>query len=257
MSRFSHLEFDREPEEVQRLCQNESDAARCLTEAQAAFERADFEQALRLYSRTTELSPRNPAAWSGLIRALIEQGRFAEASRWADQALEREPREPELLAAKAVALARSGELEGAISFSDASMEEHGGTPYVWLARGDVLLARREPRADYCFDQALGLAAGHWMVAWLAARVRAFYRQFSQALKLIQQALHWKTDCAMLWLLAGTYQRELGLVAAARASFQLALELEPESLEAQRALAGLSAAGLRVRFQGWWRRQFGP
>ena len=89
---------------------------------------------------------------------LIELGEFREAKLWADKALERFPNEPELLAAKAVALARSGDLQGALSFSDASIEERGDTPYVWLARGDVLLARAEARADYCFEKAAAARA---------------------------------------------------------------------------------------------------
>jgi tetratricopeptide (TPR) repeat protein len=255
VSRFSNLEFDHDSESQARFQQDESDGARYAAEAQAAFEQADFEQALRLYSKMTELNWQNVPAWSGLIRTLIEQGKCEEANRWADQALERLPREPELLAAKAVALGRQGDLDGAISFSDAAIEEHGSTAYVWLARGDVLLARREQRADYCFEKALGLAPSNWFVVWIAARIRAFYRQFSLALKLVQQALEDKPDHAVLWLFAGSCQRELGLVGAARASFQQALELQPKSAEALRALSGLSASGLGARLRGWCRRHF--
>src|SRR2546430_1791721 len=81
-------------------------------------------------------------------------------------ALERFSREPELLAAKAVALARNGDLQGALAFSDLAIEERGDTPYVWLARGDVLLAREEQRANYCFEKAQMLAPRDWFVAWL-------------------------------------------------------------------------------------------
>ena len=62
-----------------------------------------------------------------------------------------------------------------MSFSDAAVEARGDTAYVWLARGDVLLARKEKRADYCFDKALALAPADWFVTWLAARIRADHR----------------------------------------------------------------------------------
>lgn len=94
-----------------------------------------------------EFNPDNAAAWTGQVRALIELGELREATLWADKALDRFPDHTELLAAKAGALGRSGFLDEAIAFSDASIEQRGDTPYVWLARGDVLLARREPRAD--------------------------------------------------------------------------------------------------------------
>src|SRR3989442_352829 len=142
------------------------DEAYYFAEARTAFENGNFESALRLYSKVLEFNPLNAAAWTGQVRMLIEMGELREAKLWADKALERFPHEPELLAAKAVALGRSGDLQGALAFSDASIEERGDTPYIWLARGDVLLAREESRADYCFEKALLLAPRDWFVAWL-------------------------------------------------------------------------------------------
>src|SRR5947199_303410 len=81
-------------------------------------------------------------------------------------------------------------LEEALAFSDASIEERGDTPYIWLARGDVLLAREEQRADYCFEKALLLGPKDWFIVWLAARIREHYEQFVLALKLLQQAIEW-------------------------------------------------------------------
>ena len=120
-----------------------------------------------------------------------------------------------MLAAKAVALGRSGDLQGALAFSDASIEERGDTPYVWLARGDVLLAREEARADYCFEKALLLAPRDWFIAWLAARIRYYYKQFALALKLLQQAVELNAGHFLLWLELGQCQQALGLVGPAR------------------------------------------
>src|SRR5256712_12234499 len=135
---------------------------------------------------------------------LIELGEFREAKLWADKALERFPREPELLAAKAVALGRGGDLQAALAFSDASIEERGDTPYIWLARGDVLLARKEHRADYCFEKAQLLAPQDWFVNWLAARIRYYYEQFALALKLLQEAVEWNSTHFLLWLELGRW-----------------------------------------------------
>ncbi len=62
------------------------------------------------------------------------------------------------------------------------------SPYIWLARGDVLLALKESRADYCLEKALQLAPGDWSVLWLAARVRSYHEQFAGALQLAQRAI---------------------------------------------------------------------
>ena len=256
MSRFANLEFNDESQGRTQPQPSTSDADRFVGEAQSAFERADFEQALRSFSRVLEHDPKHVHAWAGQVRALIELGEFQEARLWADKALERFPTEPELLAAKAVALGRCGDLDDALTFSDASIAERGDTPYIWLARGDVLLARGEKRADYCFDKALALAAADWVTAWLAARIRVFYQQFTIALKFVQQALELKPENSVLWLCAGRCQKELGLIGSARKSFQQALQINPRWHEAERALSSLSETGVVQRLGGWWRRRTG-
>src|SRR6516162_9571865 len=187
MIRFGNLvlgcAFEYQSQPVKPLVKDE---AYFSAEAQSAFENANFELALRMYSKVLEFNPRAAYPWAGQVRMLIELGEFGEAKLWADKALEHFPNDPELLASKAVALGRAGDLQGAIAFSDASIEERGDTPYVWIARGDVLLARKEPRADYCFEKAQMLAPHNWFTAWLAGRVRFYYEQFVLALKLIQK-----------------------------------------------------------------------
>jgi tetratricopeptide (TPR) repeat protein len=256
MSRFNNLEFGNESEELSpQQPALVKDEAYYLAEARAAFENGNFESALRLYSKVLEFNPQNAAAWSAQVRMLVELREYREAKLWADKALERFPHEPELLAAKAVALARSGDLQGALAFSDASIEEHGDTPYIWLARGDVLLAREEGRADYCFQKALLIAPQDWFIAWLAARIRYFYKQFAVALKLLQKAIELNAGHFLLWLEIGQCQQALGLVGAARISLTQAQQLNPRCDEAGAALARLSRAGLWLRARGWWRNLF--
>lgn len=254
MSRFGNLEFGREfGEEANQF--EVKDEAFFAARAQRAFEQSEFEPALRYYAKVLEFNPQNTGAWAGQVRALVELGEFREAKLWADKALERFPRDPELLAAKAVALGRCGDLDEALAFSDASIEERGDTPYLWLARGDVLLAREESRADYCFEKALMLAPKNWFVAWLAARVRCFYKQFAPAVKLLRQALEWEPGQSGLWLLLGQCQQQLGLPGPAAQAFTQALQLEPRSPAARLALDQLSSAGPGAHLLGWWRQLF--
>ena len=251
MSRFVNLELGGESEDQPQQTPREmvKDEAYYLTQARTAFENGDFEPGLRFYSKVLEYDPKNVVAWTGQVRMLIELGEFRDAKLWADKALERFPNEPELLAAKAVALGRVGDLQGAIAFSDASIEERGDTPYVWLARGDVLLARKEPRADYCFEKAQMLAPNDWFIAWLAARVRFFYEQFVLALKLVQKAVELNPGHFLLWLELGYCQQKLSLVDAAEYSFQQAKQLNRNCAEAGNALLSVSQIGLFARLRG--------
>src|SRR5664280_207687 len=247
MSRFVNLELGGESED--QTPQKKvlvKDEAYYQAEARTAFENGEFEQALRLYGKVLEFNPNGAAAWTMQVRMLIELGQFKEARLWADKALERFAREPELLAAKAVALGRCGDLQGALAFSDSAIEERGDTPYVWLARADVLLARKESRADYCFEKALLLAPGDWVAAWLGARVRYYYKQFVLALKLLQQAIELNAAHFLLWLELGQCQQALGLVGPARNSFTQAKQLNPKCHEASVALTTLSGSGVGLR-----------
>jgi len=254
MSRFVNLEFDGESgdQSLKRRGLVKDDSY-YFSEAQTAFENGNFEGALRLYGKVIEFNPSSAAAWIGQVRMLIELGEVREARLWADKALEKFPHEPELLAAKAVALTRAGDLQGAIAFSDSAIEERGDTPYVWLARGEVLLAREEQRADYCFEKALLLAPGDWFIAWLAARIRYYYEQFALALKLLQQAVELNAGQFFLWLELGHCQQALGLMGAAKESFGVARQLNPQCTEASLKMAKISHAGLFERLRGWMRR----
>lgn len=257
MSRFGNLELDGHhedhlPDSSHRQLKGEE---QFLIEAQNAFADGNFESALRLYGKVLEFNAQNPAAWTGQVRMLIELGEFKEARLWADKALEKFPSEPELLAAKAVALARTGDLQGALAFSDSSIEERGDTPYVWLARGDVLLARKESRADFCFEKALAFAPNDWLLPWLAGRIRFYYRQFALALKLMQQALEANASHFLLWLELGRCQQALGLAGPARHSYEQAKQLQPHHPEVIQAFRELAHVGGFARFCGWWRNLF--
>src|SRR6185436_5083355 len=217
-----------------------------LREAAGAFESGRFEQALRSYAKALEQNPKSAAGWTGQVRMLIELGEFKEAKLWAEKALALFPREGELLAAKAVALARSGDGKAALAFSDASMEVEANTPYIWLARGDVLMARKEKRAAYCFEKAILLAREHWIWPWLASRVHIFYKQTAQALKFAQMALNLAATRAIVWQQLGRCEMALGLDAKAQQSFARARELDRECPDIERLTIELGKGSFLTR-----------
>jgi tetratricopeptide (TPR) repeat protein len=255
MSRFVNLELGGEAGEQPRGEPQPivKDEAHYLRQAQDALQCADFKNALRHYAKVLEFNPQNAAAWTAQVRMLIELEQDADAKVWADNALERFPRDADLLAAKAVVLARAGDTQTALAFSDAAVGENSESPHVWLARGEVLLARREALADYCFDKALMLAPGDWLLAWQAARVRLHHGQASQALRLLRQAVEWNPGHFLPWLELGRCQEILGLAEAAEKSFTQARELNAQSGEARLALERLSSRGAGGRLRDLWRR----
>lgn len=255
MSRFGNLEFDSDHGAMSERQLPLKDEDHYLAKASEAFESGRFEVALRMFARVIEFNAKLPSAWTGQVRMLIELGEFEEARVWADKALVLFPEEGELLAAKAVTLARLGDDAGAISYSDAAVESQANTPYIWLSRADVLLARKEKRAEYCFERALALANGHWLYLWLAARIHAFYHQFARSLKSVQEAMKMEPGRAILWLEAGRSQSALGLVTQARNSFEQARELDPE-LPTQACISQAEESTILDKLAGRWRQWFG-
>ncbi len=255
MSRFINLELGDESEKRSSGAASVTDEHRFLGDAEAAFAQARFDHALRWFARVLEFNSANVAAWIGQVRSLIELGEFREASIWADKAMEKFPREPELLAAKGVALARLGDLDAAAAFSDAAFEERSDSPYLWLARGDVFLARKDPGAEDCISRALEMTSGQWLYAWLAARMRMFYRQFTLGLKHARQALEWNPTNPQLWTLAALCEVRIGLVQAAEASLAKAFELDPHSQDAQKVRRELGNPGAFQRLAGWFKQTF--
>lgn len=249
MSRFGNLEFGESPRSDAQEKARVKDEGFYLSEANSFFEDGRFEQALRSYAKALEQNPKSAAAWTGQVRMLIELGEFKEAKLWAEKALAIFPREGDLLAAKAVALARSGDAKGALAFSDAAMEVEGGTPYIWVARGDVLLARNEKRAAYCFEKAVLLARDHWLWPWLCSRVHLFYKQTAQALKFAQQALALDAARAIIWQQLGRCEMALGLESKAQQSLARAKELDPGCPDLERLNLELGKSSFFARL---WR-----
>lgn len=255
MSRFRNLELDEQADDLAAAPSVVKDEAFYWQAAETAFHEADFEKALRLYSKVLEFNPQNSAAWTSQVRMLIELDEFQEAKVWADKALERFPHEPELLAAKAVALGRLGDFKNAMAFSDAALMQMGDTPYVWLARGDVLLSHKEKRAHYCFAKAVAYAPASWVVHWLVSRICYYYRQFALALRHIKEALNRDDGQSVVWLHMGRCQAALGLMQYAWNSYDQAQQLNPNCLEARQAMDKLSQADFWTRFYARWKSLF--
>jgi tetratricopeptide (TPR) repeat protein len=254
MSRIGNLELGPEGEGRNQSKFRERIATKdetwYLAAAQTALEEGDFELALRHYGKAIECLPAHPDGWIGQVKMLLELDQTSEAKLWADKALERFPNESELLAAKGVALARGGDLDGAMAYSDSAFGLQGESPYLWLSRGDILLARQEARADYCFQKLCGIEPHNWFWRWMAARVYFFHHQFALGLKWAREALDLDASHGVAWFQLALCQQELGLGGAAKTSIEQARQLNPLDPVIERALRQWQSPGLWKKLRGW-------
>lgn len=268
MSRFSHLEFGDDPPRGTESSTGPSqpdapeplrDHQHHLAQARRAFNRADFEGALRHFARAIDDHPADPTAWSGQARALVEMGDFVGARDWAGRGLDLHPGDAELAAARAVALVRLGEKEEALALSDTAAESAPPTAFVWLARADVLLGAGFPNdaAIHCLREAVASPASpEGQVEWLAGRIAMAHNRPAVAQTFLQHSLARDAARFPAWSDLGECLAALGQRAEAEAAFRRGLELQPDFAPARDGLTRLAAAGVAGRFSSFWRRILG-
>lgn len=241
-SRFDHLEFENDGKDsIEKLDEGQSRLDSYAALATEAFEFESFQDALKLYARILEFDRQSRFSWVGQIQCLIQLTRSQDALNWTSLALEEFPNDTELIALKATALARNNLLEEALAFSDASLHASQSSSHSWLARTELLLARNDPTANYCQDQALNADLESWQIPWLASRMQSFYKKDAAALKMAHLAVERAPTHSTTWLQTGRSQAALGLKKQATQSLARALELSPDSPVIAKAIQSLPQA----------------
>ena len=257
--RFSRLELDQQLQSEsqgeatflagssQRL--DERDASYWMHNADSERRDGNYDNALRQYSRTLELDRAVVLAWLGQVQMLILLEEYPEAELWARKALELFRNHPGLLAGRAQALCRTGDLKQAQALCDASLAQQGQTAYCWTVRGEILLVRRDPVEQYCFDKAVQID-GDWLLNLEIAAIYLHYRVPAKAILHCRQAVEKAPHHAHCWYVQATVELQLSLSRAAEQSFHRCLELVPNHAEARRQLSGLrQKRGIFARWFG--------
>ena len=228
----------------------------CFRRAEGEYREGNFENALRLYSRTLEMDRLMVEAWRRQVLMLVEVGEYDEAALWADKALEVFPDDPELVAVKAMAQCRAGDSTGALLLADRALRMPGTSPLRWLARGEVFLARRDGNHDHCFRMAAGECPGDWLVEMQIGRAYSRHGLLSPALEHFRRALDLEPTAVYVLLEAARCEQQLGLGWRAKRSLEEVVRLRPGHLEAQRELTALRAGGFGRQVKGFFRRLLG-
>lgn len=252
MNRFSQLEFDEQhPKQNAGAAEPPRDAAFYFQRGREFWLAADYENALRQFSRAIECQSSFFPGWLGQVEMLIELEEYPEAVLWADKALQYFPEHPELLAGKALALARNAQVEPAQKLIDNALSKDRVTSFVWLVRADVLLTRKSDRAEPCLHTAVGLADKDTAICKLkAGRVLLRHRQCSKALPYLTEAVQQLPQALLAWYDYARCQEHLGFRDTAARAYEEALKLRPHWQPAQEGLNHVS----KRRLFAWLRRR---
>ncbi len=252
MDRFSQLEFgsdDTAPQSGKSPGEPARDAEYYYKEATKYWLAADYELALRNFSRVLEQNNTIFEGWAGQVLMLVELGEYREAGVWADKALELFPEHPELLALKALACVRDAKMDQAVAYSDNSVGKENLTPRVWLTRAEIFLGRKGPIAEGCINKAVGCAGKLGPIVKLeAGRLSVQEAQLRGGTPLSQGGGPGLAPRPLAWYELGCCQAGLGLAEAVHSLAQC-LNLRPDWKQAQDMLA-------KVEHRGFFRRLFG-
>jgi tetratricopeptide (TPR) repeat protein len=244
-SRFNRLELDQQQTQpqisaeatTQRL--DDRDAGYWMRSAELERRNGHHETALRQYSRALELDRTLVLGWLGQVQMLIHLAEYPEADLWARKSLELFRNHPGLLAGRAQALCRTGDTKQAQALSDVSLAQQGQIAYCWMVRGEILLRRRDPISQHCFDKAIQIDAD-WLINLEIAAIYLHYDSPAKAITHCRAAVGKIPDHAYCWYVLANVEVKLSLAKAAEQSFRRCLELTPNHVEANRQLQELSA-----------------
>ena len=252
MGRFRNLEFNNPRRSGQvgsnQMTDQVRDANYYLRQADQERRLRCYENALRFYSRALEHDPTVTMAWVGQVRMLIGLEEYPEAELWSGKALERFRNHPDLLAGRSQACCRQGKFDEAYQWSDRSVAATGESAYRWQSRGELMLAKRERTADYCFQKA-ELTDTDWLVSLEIGEIYLHYGHAAQAQLRLRRVTERAPEAPAGWLLLARCQAKQGSYAQARRSFQMCLQLVPDHAEAVEELRDLE----RIAGAGWLRQ----
>lgn len=255
MSRFRNLEFDAHGrEESGQDHEERRDAVFWKNKADAEYRNSWYDNALRFYARSLEMDVSQIPAWVGQTRCLIWLGEYPEAEVWSNKALERFKENGDLVAALAQCNCRMRRFGPAQELSDRAMKASGDSAYRWTARGEVLLARKQSTAEYCFQRAVQ-QDGHWSTSLEIGAVCVFWDYAAKAVPWLRKATEAAPEEPVVWLQLARAQRKLRQVAAARRTLQECLKIAPGNRLVHAELAELEHQSDERSWFGKIRRLF--
>jgi tetratricopeptide (TPR) repeat protein len=240
MARFDKLEFTppkRPAVDQPDANRDDYDAARWMQEAEKCRAIGLYENALKYYSRALEKDRLLVGGWVGQVQMLNLLDELPEADLWSRKALELFPAHGDLLAGRAQSRCRMGDLKQAYSLCDSAFKQSGQSAYRWMVRGEICLAARNNKDDYCFDKARETEKD-WLIDLEIALIYLFYRKPGKGLPWSRRAVEAALDQPYAWYVQGCCQFQLGFDGQARQSFRRCLDIEPRHLQAGMKLVEL-------------------
>ncbi|MEW5748241.1 MAG: tetratricopeptide repeat protein [Candidatus Thermoplasmatota archaeon] len=194
------------------------------------------EQALECYKRALELLPEGEETWYSLGNCFYALGRFNEEIMCYDKALFYNPTLQKALINKGSTLHRLGRYQEALDTYDKVLKINYRLEKVHNNKGATFHAMgRGPEALDSYNRAIELKHDY-VEAWVnKGNLLYELARYDEALEAFSQVTGFRPEYPKGWYLQGLVLRKLGRAVQAKAAFEQAIRLDPDMVEARRAL----------------------
>ena len=198
------------------------------------------EQALECYKRSLDLKGDSDETWFSLGNCLFSLGRYAEEIVCYDRALQYNPTMQKALINKGSTLHRLGRYKEALEAYDAVLRINYRLEKVHNNRGATLHSLGQLNdALAAYNRAIDLKHDY-VEAWMN-KGSLLYEQgrFPEAFDAFTHMTQIRPELPKGWYLRGLASKRTNNISAAKASFEAAIRLDPDYLDARRALDEVS------------------
>jgi len=194
------------------------------------------EQALECYKRALELLPESDETWFSLGNCFYALGRFTEEIMCYDRALFYNPLMQKALINRGSTLHRLGRYQEALETYDRVLKINYRLEKVHNNKGATLHAMgRGTDALESYNRAIELKHDY-VEAWMnKGNLLYELARYEDALDAFSQVTAFRPEYPKGWHLRGMVLRKLGRPMQAKASFEQALRLDPDFVEARKAI----------------------
>ena len=198
------------------------------------------EQALECYRRALELFPESDETWFSLGSCLFSLGRYNEELLCYERALQHNPMMQKALINKGSTLHRLGRYKEALETYDKVLKINYRLEKVHNNRGATLHSLgqlNEALASY--NRAIELKHDY-VEAWMNKGSLLYeMARYGEALDAFSEMIRVRPELPKGWYLRGLASKKTGDVTKAKASFEAAIRLDPDYVEARRALEDIT------------------